>query len=353
MQNALNRRQFLSLAGAAAAATVASGVLAGCGGNSGSSSSEAEQTTSVTITNVSYDPTRELYEAYNQLFHDYYLDKTGIDVTVEQSHGGSGGQSRSVVEGAAADVVTLALEHDITAIEEAGLIDPGWLSEFSLDSSPYVSSIVLLVRAGNPKGIKDWDDLVKEGVEVIHPDPKSSGGADWNFLAAWYFAQNKFDNDETKVKQFMHDLFANVIVMDSGARAATTTFVENGQGDVLVAWENEAIASKQEYPDDYEIVNPSISILCQPSVAVVDANARDNGTEQVAHDYLEYLYSDEAQDIIGQYGYRPSNEDILEKYADKYDLDIELCTIDDFGGWNEAYQTFFADGGIFDEIYEA
>lgn len=351
-ENTLTRRHFLKLAVAAGAATAAAAGLAGCG-SSASEGSGSSQPTQVTITNVSYDPTRELYEAYNKLFHDHYLEETGIDVTIEQSHGGSGGQSRSVVEGAAADVVTLALEHDITAIEEAGLIEPGWIDEFDLDSSPYVSSIVLLVRAGNPKDIKDWDDLVKEGVEVIHPDPKSSGGADWNFLAAWYYAQRKFNNDETQVKQFMHDLFANVIVMDSGARAATTTFVENGQGDVLVAWENEAVASKEEYPDDYEIINPSVSILCQPSVAVVDANAQANGTEQVAHDYLEYLYSEEAQDIIGQYGYRPSNEDILEKYADKYDLSIELCTIDDFGGWNEAYNTFFTDGGIFDEIYEA
>lgn len=353
----LSRRRFLKVAGATAGLAAAAAGLAGCGSDDTASDDAGDEATasggSATITNVSYDPTRELYEAYNELFHDYYLEQTGIDVTVIQSHGGSGGQSRSVIEGAEADVVTLALEHDITAIEEAGLIESGWIDEFDLDSSPYVSSIVLLVRAGNPKNIQDWDDLVKDGVEVIHPDPKSSGGADWNFLAAWYYALKKYDNDEAQAKQFMHDLFANVIVMDSGARAATTTFVENGQGDVLVAWENEAVASKEEYPDDYEIVNPSISILCQPSVAVVDANAQENGTEQVAHDYLEYLYSDEAQEIIGQYGYRPSNETILAKYADKYDLDIELCTIDDFGGWNEAYTTFFADGGIFDEIYEA
>lgn len=333
--------------------------LAGCGNKAGetagSGSTEStggsESSDKITITNVSYDPTRELYAKYNELFEKYYKDKYGKEVDVVQSHGGSGSQARSVIEGADADVVTLALEHDITLIEQAGLIDSGWLSEFDGDSSPYTSTIVFLVRKGNDKDIKDWDDLIKSGVDVITPDPKSSGGACWNFLAAWYYASEKFDNDEDKVKDFMSSLYANVSVMDSGARGATTTFVENGQGDVLIAWENEAIATVAEYPDEYEIISPSISILAQPSVAIVDENANKNGTQEVSKEYLEYLYSDEAQELIGESGYRPSNEEILKKYADKFDLNIKLCTINDFGGWDAAYEKFFEDGGIFDEIY--
>ncbi|SDB03477.1 sulfate ABC transporter substrate-binding protein [Eubacterium oxidoreducens] len=329
--------------------------LGACGSSSSESTSDNTDNTSedtVTLTNVSYDPTRELYAAYNELFESYYKEKTGTTVDVVQSHGGSGSQARSVVEGADADVVTLALEHDITLIEEAGLIDSGWLDEFDESSSPYTSTIVFLVRKGNEKDIQDWDDLVKDGVEVITPDPKSSGGACWNFLAAWEYASNQYNDDETQVKNFMHDLYANVTVMDSGARGATTTFVENGQGDVLIAWENEAIATVAEYPDEYEIVSPSISILAQPSVAVVDANAEDDGVTEVAQEYLSYLYSDEAQKIIGENGYRPSNEEILAEYSDKFDLDMQLCTIEDFGGWDAAYETFFNDGAIFDEIYE-
>ena len=325
-------------------------LLAGC------SSSESGQAIGseggkVTITNVSYDPTRELYAAYNEVFSKYYKDKTGKDVEIIQSHGGSGGQARSVVEGADADVVTLALAHDITLVENAGLIEPGWIGEFDRDSSPYTSTIVFLVRSGNPKGLKDWDDLIKDGVGVISPDPKSSGAACWNFLAAWYYAGRQFGGDETQMKDFMSKLYGNVLVMDSGARGSTTTFVENGQGDVLVSWENEAISTVKEYPDQYEIVSPSISILAQPSVAIVDENAKKNDTETVAHDYLEYLYSDEAQRIIGEYGYRPSNETILKEYVGKFDLDMKLCTINDFGGWDAAYEKFFMDGGVFDEIY--
>ncbi len=318
-------------------------------GSKSASGSSVEGT--LTLTNVSYDPTRELYAEYNKAFKEYYKEKTGNDVELVQSHGGSGGQARSVVEGAEADVVTLALAHDITLVEQAGLIESGWLSEFDKDSSPYTSTIVFLVRKGNEKGIKDWDDLIKDGVEIITPDPKSSGGACWNFLAAWQYASEKFSNDEAKVKDFMKKLYANVTVMDSGARGSTTTFVENKQGDVLIAWENEAIASVTEYPDDYEIVSPSISILAQPSVAIVDENAKKNGTEELAKEYLNYLYSDEAQEIIGKSGYRPSNEEILQKYGDKFDLDMKLCTINDFGGWDQAYETFFQDGTIFDEIY--
>lgn len=326
--------------------------LSACGGQStGDSGSGASDDGTVIITNVSYDPTRELYQAYNELFKEHYKEETGNDIEIVQSHGGSGGQARSVVEGADADVVTLALAHDITLIEQAGLIEEGWLDEFDKNSSPYTSTIVFLVRKGNEKGINDWDDLTKDGVDIINPDPKSSGGACWNFLAAWEYASRKFDNDEDAVKDFMTKLYDNVTVMDSGARGATTTFVENGQGDVLIAWENEAIATVTEYPDEYEIISPSVSILAQPSVAIVDENAKKDGTEEVSKEYLEFLYTDEAQQIIGENGYRPSNEEILNSFSDKFDLDMELCTIDDFGGWDAAYDTFFNDGAIFDEIY--
>lgn len=324
--------------------------LMGCG--SGSRNSKDISSSATVITNVSYDPTRELYAAYNKLFASHYKEETGIDIEIIQSHGGSGGQARSVVEGADADVVTLALAHDITLIENAGLIDAGWLDEFERNSSPYTSTIVFLVRSGNPKSLKDWDDLIKDGVEIITPDPKSSGGACWNFLAAWEYASQKYGDDENLVKEFMKKLYSNVTVMDSGARGATTTFVENGQGDVLIAWENEALATISEYPDDYEIVSPSVSILAQPSVAIIDENADKNGTQALARNYLEYLYSDEAQQLIGEYGYRPSTESILNKFSDKFDLTMNLCTIDDFGGWNAAYDKFFVDGGIFDEIYQ-
>ena len=327
------------------------------GSTEGAAASDAAESTAsgdaVTLYNVSYDPTRELYVAYNELFENYYKETTGIDVDVVQSHGGSGSQARSVVEGADADVVTLALEHDITLIEEAGLIESGWLDEFDLSSSPYTSTIVFLVRKGNEKNIQDWDDLIEEGVDVITPDPKSSGGACWNFLAAWEYASRLFDGDEDLVKDFMTQLYSNVSVMDSGARGATTTFVENGQGDVLIAWENEALNTVAEYPDDYEIITPSVSILAQPSVAIVDENATKDGVTDIAHDYLEYLYSDDAQRIIGENGYRPSNEEILLEFADKFDLTVDLVTIDDFGGWDAAYEVFFNDGAIFDEIYSA
>ncbi len=351
------KKRIISLILAAAAAATS---LSACSGTTAESSSEnsteasdgAAQTEKITLTNVSYDPTRELYQNYNELFADYYKTTYGGDIEVIQSHGGSGSQARSVIEGSEADVVTLALAHDITLIEQSGLIDSGWLDEFDLSSSPYTSTIVFLVRKGNPKQLKDWDDLTKDGVEIINPDPKSSGGACWNFLAAWKYALDKNGNDEEKAKEFVRKLYANVTVMDSGARGATTTFVENGQGDVLIAWENEAINSVKEYPDDYEIVTPSISILAQPSVAIVDANAEKNGTADAAKVYLEYLYSDEAQKIIGENGYRPTNEEILNSFSDKFDLNVNLCTIDDFGGWDAAYETFFDDGAIFDEIYD-
>lgn len=318
--------------------------FAGCG-------DKKQDDGTITFTNVSYDPTREFYEAYNKLFAEHYKEETGKDIELVQSHGGSGSQARSVIEGNDADVVTLALAHDITAIEEAGLINEGWIDEFDRNSSPYTSTIVFLVHSGNEKGINDWDDLTKEGVEVITPDPKSSGGACWNFLAAWQYAKEKFGGDEAAMKDFVSQIYDNVLVMDSGARGATTTFVENGQGDVLIAWENEALLTLKEYPDEYEIVTPSISILAEPSVAIVDENADKNGTQEIAKDYLEYLYTEDAQRLAGENFYRPSDEAILNEFADTFDLSVNLCTIDDFGGWDQAYEDFFADDAIFDEIY--
>jgi len=311
-----------------------------------------EESGIVTLVNVSYDPTREFYQQYNELFGKYYQKQHGEPIQIVQSHGGSGSQVRSVIEGADADVVTLALEHDVSLLERVELLEAGWTNRLPGDSSPYTSTIVFLVRKGNEKNIQDWKDLVREDVDVITPDPKSSGGACWNFLAAWYYADKQFNGDESKIKQYMTDLYANVSVMDSGARSATTTFVENGQGDVLIAWENEAIATVREYPEEYEIISPSVSILAQPSVAVVDEIAGKNGTEEASKEYLEYLYSDEAQSLIGENGYRPYNETILKEFDDVFDLDMELCTIDDFVGWDAVYDKFFNDSGIFDEIYE-
>ena len=341
------------------AGVLTSMVFAGCGnGGSKSDSSSGEKSEStanaekVTITNVSYDPTRELYSEYNKVFAKHWKEKTGQDVEVTQSHGGSGKQALEVANGLEADVVTLALEYDVDAVQNAGLIEDGWVSEFDNDSSPYTSTIVFLVRKGNPKNIKDWDDLIKDGVGVITPNPKTSGGARWNYLAAWAYAKEKYNGDETKIKDFIKKLYENVLVLDSGARGATTSFVENGQGDVLIAWENEAYLSIKDYPDDYEIVTPSISILAQPSVAIVDEVVDQRGTRDVATEYLEYLYSDEAQKIAGDNYYRPSNEKILQEYKDTFDLDINLVTIKDFGGWDEAQKTHFADGGVFDQIYE-
>lgn len=340
----MNKKKILALG---LTVILTAGIIAGCGSNKKETSSNK----AVEITNVSYDPTRELYEEYNTEFAKYWKDKTGQDVKVTQSHGGSGAQARSVIEGNDADVVTLALAHDITAIENAGLIDKGWIDELDHNSSPYTSTIVFLVRKGNNKNIKDWDDLVKEGVNVITPNPKSSGGACWNFLAAWAYAKNKFNGDENKTKEFVSNLYKNVSVLDSGARAATTTFVENGQGDVLIAWENEAYLAQKQHPDEYEIVTPSISILAEPSVAVVDQNAKKNGTEEVAKAYLEYLYSDEGQKIAAENFYRPTNKDILNQYSNVFNMNINMVTINDFGGWDKAYEDYFDDGAIFDQIY--
>ena len=315
--------------------------MAGCGN---------KRKENLTITNVSYDPTREFYEKYNKDFIKYYKDKYGKKVEVIQSHGGSGSQARSVVEGSNGEVVTLALEHDISLIEQTGLINKGWQKRFSNDSAPYTSTIVFLVRKGNKKSIKDWKDLIKKGVEVITPDPKSSGGACWNFLAALGYAKTKW-SDENKQKEFMRRLYHNVSVMDSGARGATTTFVENGKGDVLIAWENEAIATMKSYGGKYEIVNPSVSILAQPSVAIVDDNAKANGSEEVSKRYLDFLYTKQAQRLIGKSGYRPTDKEILQEFGNEFDLSIKLWTIDDFGGWEKAYQKCFDDDAMFDEIY--
>ena len=290
------------------------------------------------IINVSYDPTRELYESYNEIFKEHWKEKTGQDVDVIQSHGGSGKQALEVINGLQADVVTLALDYDIDAIENAGMIQSGWKEELPDDSAPYTSTIVFLVRKGNPKNIQDWDDLIRDDVDVITPNPKTSGGARWN-------------NDEEKMEAFIKKLYQNVLVLDSGARSATTSFVENGQGDVLIAWENEAFLSVKDDPDEFEIIAPSISVLAQPSVAVVDEVAENRGTEEVSREYLNYLYSDDAQRIAAENYYRPVNQEILEEYSDVFDLNMELKTIDDFGGWQEVQRKHFADGGVFDRIY--
>ena len=297
------------------------------------------------IINVSYDPTRELYESYNEIFKEHWKEKTGQDVDVIQSHGGSGKQALEVINGLQADVVTLALDYDIDAIENAGMIQSGWKEELPDDSAPYTSTIVFLVRKGNPKNIQDWDD------DVITPNPKTSGGARWNYLAAWAYAQKIYNNDEEKMEAFIKKLYQNVLVLDSGARSATTSFVENGQGDVLIAWENEAFLSVKDDPDEFEIIAPSISVLAQPSVAVVDEVAENRGTEEVSREYLNYLYSDDAQRIAAENYYRPVNQEILEEYSDVFDLNMELKTIDDFGGWQEVQRKHFADGGVFDRIY--
>ena len=292
--------------------------LAGCANQSSTAEKEtktAEMKEKVELLNVSYDPTREFYEEFNKSFAAYWEKEQGQKVTINQSHGGSGKQSRSVIDGLEADVVTLALAYDIDAIAEAGKLPKDWQSKLDSNSSPYTSTIVFLVRKGNPKGIKDWNDLVKEGVSVITPNPKTSGGARWNYLAAWGYALEQNNNDEEKAKEFVTKLFKNVPVLDSGARGSTTTFVERGIGDVLIAWENEAYLALNELgKDEFEIVNPSISILAEPPVTVVDKTAKKRGTEEVAKAYLEYLYTDIGQEIAAKNYYRPRSEDIAKKY---------------------------------------
>lgn len=303
----------------------------------------------VTLLNVSYDPTRELYADFNNAFAHYWQKKTADKVTIKQSHGGSGKQARAVIDGLEADVVTLALGYDIDAIADKGLIKPGWQKELPHNSSPYTSTIVFLVRKGNPKKIKNWDDLVKPGVAVITPNPKTSGGARWNYLAAWAFAQHQPGGTDAKAKEFVARLFKNVPVLDSGARGSTNTFVQRGLGDVLLAWENEAFLAINELgPDKFEVVTPPESILAEPPVTVIDKVVDRHGTRKVAEEYLKYLYTDEGQKIAAKHYYRPINPKIPTKLAKVK----KLYTIDKaFGGWQKAQKAHFADGGTFDQIY--
>ncbi len=307
----------------------------------------------VTLLNVSYDPTRELYQDYNAAFAKYWKAKTGDNVTVKASHGGSGKQARAIIDGLDADVATLALAYDVDQLNEKGkLIPKDWQKRLQHNSSPYTSTIVFLVRKGNPKKIKDWDDIVKPGIAVVTPNPKTSGGARWNYLAAWAYALKHNNNDEAKAKEFVAKLYKNAPVLDTGARGATTTFVERGIGDVLLAWENEAYLAKKELgPDKVEIVVPSLSILAEPPVTVVDKVVDKRKTRAVAEAYLNYLYSEEGQEIAAKNYYRPTLESVAKKYEGQF-TKVNLITIDDvFGGWQKAQKKHFADGGVFDEIY--
>jgi sulfate transport system substrate-binding protein len=306
----------------------------------------------VTLLNVSYDPTRELYQEYNTAFAKYWKGKTGDNVTVKASHGGSGKQARSVIDGLEADVVTLALAYDIDAIAQSKQLPANWQSRLKLNSSPYTSTYIFLVRKGNPKAIKNWDDLIKPGVSVITANPKTSGGARWGYLAAYGYALKAPGGNDAKAKDFIQKVFANVPVLDSGARGSTVTFAERGIGDVLLAWENEAhLALKEFGADKFDIVYPPVSILAEPPVAVVDTVVDKHGTRDVAQAYLDYLYSDEGQDIAGKNYYRPTDAKAQAKYAKNFPK-ISLFTINDvFGGWTKAQTTHFADGGVFDQIY--
>jgi sulfate transport system substrate-binding protein len=308
----------------------------------------------IELLNVSYDPTRELYQEYNAEFAKYWKAKTGDDVTVSQSHGGSGKQAQSVINGLEADVVTLALSYDIDAIsQQAKLLPADWQKKFPDNSTPYTSTIVFLVRKGNPKGIHDWNDLLKPDVTIVTANPKTSGGARWAYLAAWAYALETNGHDEAKARDFVTQIYKRVPVLDSGARGSTVTFAQRGIGDVLLAWENEAHLALKEFGDDkFDIVTPPLSILAEPPVAVVDKNAKHHGTTEVAKAYLEYLYSDEGQEIAAKNFYRPRNEAIAAKYAANFSQ-LKLVTIDDeFGGWTKAQKTHFADGGIFDQIFQ-
>ncbi len=306
----------------------------------------------VTLLNVSYDPTRELYVDFNKAFASAYQKETGKSVEIKQSHGGSGSQARAVIDGLQADVVTLALAYDIDAIAAKGLIASDWQKRLPLNASPYTSTIVFLVRKGNPKGIRDWDDLVKPGVSVITPNPKTSGGARWNYLAAWGYALKKFGTDD-KAKQFVADIYKNVPVLDTGARGSTVTFVERGVGDVLLAWENEAFLAQREFgKDKFEIVSPPLSILAEPPLSVVDAVADRKGTRAVAEAYLRYWYTKEGQEIAARNSYRPRDPEIAREYENSF-AKVELFTIDDvFGGWAKAQKEHFGEGGVFDQIYK-
>ena len=304
------------------------------------------------LLNVSYDPTRELYQSFNTAFARHWQSTTGEKVTIKQSHGGSGKQGRAVIDGLDADVVTLALASDINAIADIGkLLPTDWQTRLPRNSTPYTSTIVFLVRKGNPKGIKDWNDLVKPGISVVTPNPKTSGGAQWNYLAAWEYAKRTYGSDD-KARDFVTRLYRNVVVLDSGARGATTTFVERGVGDVLLAWENEAFLSLREFgPEKFEIIAPSLSILAEPPVSIVDRNVDKKGTRKVAEAYLQYLYSEEGQEIAARNFYRPTDAKVAAKYAKQFPQ-LALVTIDGaFGGWPNATRTHFAEGATFDQIY--
>ncbi len=305
------------------------------------------------LLNVSYDPTREFYTEFNREFARHWKETKGEDITISQSHGGSGKQARSVIDGLDADVVTLALAYDIDVIsEKGGLLPADWQQRLPHNSSPYTSTIVFLVRKGNPKGIKDWGDLVKEGVAVITPNPKTSGGARWNYLAAYAYALKANGGDDAKAREFIGRLYKNVPVLDTGARGATTTFAQRKIGDVFLSWENEAHLALKEYPGEFEIITPSLSILAEPPVSVVDKVVDRKGTREAAQAYLEYLYTPAGQEIAGRHFYRPTDPEVARKYSEVF-APIELVTIADFGGWAKAQKEHFEDGGVFDQIFQA
>ena len=335
----MNRRR-LALHTLATAALLAGAPLA-----------HAQQPPAVTLLNVSYDPTREFYVEFNKAFASHWKAKTGQEVTVKQSHGGSGKQARSIIDGLEADVATLALAGDTDALHaNGGWIPKDWQKRLTHNSSPYTSTIVLVVRAGNPKGIKDWDDLIKPGVKVITPNPKTSGGARWNYLAAWEFAKRKYGGD-AQAKDFVAKLYANVPVLDTGARGSSITFAQRNQGDVFISWENEAYLLEKEFGSKVDVVYPSLSILAEPAVTVVNRNVDKKGTRAVAQAYLEYLYTDEGQDLAGKHFYRPISDKATAKYAKQFPK-LNLFSIDQaFGGWAQAAKTHFADGAAFDQIY--
>jgi sulfate transport system substrate-binding protein len=316
-------------------------------------SASAARAQDATLLNVSYDPTRELYQAVNSSFVAYWKQKAGKTVAINQSHGGSGKQARAVIDGLEADVLTLALAYDIDAVQQSGLIAPGWQKRLPQNSAPYTSTVAFVVRKGNPKAIKDWGDLLKPDVQIITPNPKTSGGARWNYLAAWGYALRQPGGGDTKARAFVADIFKRVPVLDSGARGSTTTFVQRGIGDVFLSWENEAMLAVNELgKDKLEIVYPSVSILAEPPVTVVDKVVDKKGTRAVAQAYLEYLYTPEGQEIVAKHFYRPRLESIAAKHATRFPK-IKLFTIDEvFGGWTKAQKTHFADGGVFDQIYQ-
>jgi sulfate/thiosulfate transport system substrate-binding protein len=334
-------RSVSSLAAVCVAATLAGG----CGGRQDADARGVE------LLNVSYDPTRELYQEINTAFARQWQASSGQRITVRQSHGGSGAQARAVIDGLQADVVTLALAYDVEAIQRGGLVREGWQKRLAHNSAPYTSTIVFLVRKGNPKGIKDWSDLVGPAIAVITPNPKTSGGARWNYLAAWEYGRRRANGSDAHARQFVSQLFRNVPVLDSGARGATTTFTRRGIGDVLLAWENEAHLAVAEAKGEVEIVVPSMSILAEPPVALVDAVVDKRGTRAVADAYLQFLYTPEAQEIVARHHYRPRDADVAARHAGRF-AQLELFTIDEaFGGWQKAQQAHFIDGGTFDQIY--